>query len=155
VDITTRSGERRTTIRSVLVLAALALSTLIAGCGSRPADSDPQPTSAAVNRQEASAMAEDLLAGFNAGDYAAFSRDWSPALKDGITEPGFAAFRDELMGTNGAFESISNVTLTEADTPGHVKYVFATEFDKGPVTVTITLQRDRDQIEGIFMESAG
>jgi hypothetical protein len=39
--------------------------------------------------------------------------------------------------------------------PGHVKSVFATEFDKGPVTVTITLQRDRDQIEGIFMEPAG
>jgi hypothetical protein len=51
--------------------------------------------------------------------------------------------------------ALSDVTLTEADTPGHVKYVFATEFDKGPVTVTITLQRDRDQIEGIFMESAG
>jgi len=51
--------------------------------------------------------------------------------------------------------ALSDVTLTEADTPGHVKYVLATEFDKGPVTVTITLQRDRDQIEGIFMESAG
>jgi hypothetical protein len=52
--------------------------------------------------------------------------------------------------------ALSDVTLTEAaDTPGHVKYVFATEFDKGPVTVTSTLQRDRDQIEGIFMESAG
>ena len=51
--------------------------------------------------------------------------------------------------------ALSDVTLTEADTPGHVKYVFATEFDKRPVTVTITLRRDQDQIEGIFMESAG
>jgi hypothetical protein len=155
MNITTGTGVRRRTIGSVLVLAAVALTALIAGCGSSPADSDAEPASAAVNEQEASAMAEDLLAGFNAGDYAVFSRDWSPALKAGITEPGFAAFRDELMDTNGAFESISNVTLTEADTPGHVKYVFATEFDEGPVTVTITLQRDRDQIEGIFMESAG
>jgi hypothetical protein len=51
--------------------------------------------------------------------------------------------------------SISDVTLSEADTPGHVKYVFATEFDKGPVTLTITLKRDQEQIEGVFMESAG
>jgi Protein of unknown function (DUF3887) len=154
VDITTSTGERRTTIRSVLVLAALALSTLIAGCGSSTAEYDAEPTSVAVNEQEASAMAEDLLAGFNAGEYAAFSRDWSPALKDGITEPGFVAFRDELMSTNGTFVSISDVTLTEADTPGHVKYVFATEFDNGPVTLTITLKRDQEQIEGVFMESA-
>jgi hypothetical protein len=81
-------------------------------------------------------------------------RDWSPALKDGIMEPGFAAFRDELMSTNGTFVSISDVTLSQADTPGHVKYVFATESDNGPVTLTITLKRDREQIEGIFMESA-
>jgi hypothetical protein len=155
VDVTTSTGKRRKTIRSVLVLAALALSTLIVGCGNSPADSDAEPTSAAVNEQEASAMAEDLLAGFNAGDYAAFSRDWSPALKGGITEPGFVEFRDELMSTNGTFISISDVTLSQADTPGHVKYVFATEFDKAPVTLTITLRRDRNQIEGIFMESAG
>jgi hypothetical protein len=154
VDITTSTGERRTTIRSVLVLAALVLPALIVGCQSSPADSDAQPTSAAVNEQEASAMAEDLLAGFNAGDYAAFSRDWSSTLKDGITEPGFVAFRDELMSANGTFVSISDVTLTEADTPGHVKYVFATEFDNGPVTLTITLKRDQEQIEGVFMESA-
>jgi hypothetical protein len=64
------------------------------------------------------------------------------------------AFRDELMSTNGTFVSISDVTLSEADTPGHVKYVFATEFDKGPVNLTITLKRDQEQIEGVFMESA-
>lgn len=154
MDATWTTGGRRGTIRSALALAALVLPALIAGCGSSPADADTEPTSAVVSEQEASAMAEDLLAGFNAGDYAAFSRDWSPALKDGITEPGFAAFRDELMSTNGAFVSISDVTVSEADTPGHVKYVFATEFDEGPVTLTITLKHDRDQIEGVFMEAA-
>ena len=154
MDETTTTGGRRRTIRSTLALTGLVLSALIAGCGSSPAGADAEPASAVVSEQEASAMAEELLAGFNAGDYAAFSRDWSPALKDGITEPGFAAFRDELMSTNGAFVSISDVTVSEADTPGHVKYVFATEFDKGPVTLTITLKQDRDLIEGVFMESA-
>jgi hypothetical protein len=58
------------------------------------------------------------------------------------------------MSTNGAFVSISDVTVSEANTAGHVKYVLATEFDKGPVTLTLTLKQDRDQIEGVFMESA-
>ena len=75
MDITTTTGQRRTS-RSVLALAAIALPALLAGCGSSTAEYDAEPTSVAVNEQEASAMAEDLLAGFNAGDYAAFSRDW-------------------------------------------------------------------------------
>ena len=92
MDVTTGTGERRRTIGGVLVLAAVALTALIAGCGSSPADSDAQPTSAAVNRQEASAMAEDLLAGFNAGDYAAFSRDWSRALEGRNHGAGLCGF---------------------------------------------------------------
>jgi hypothetical protein len=150
---TVAHAVRGAPIRGVLIFAVLVMPALFTGCEADSVDSTAKPLSTAVTRTEATAMAENLLAGFDAGDYAAFTRDWSTTLRKGIKETDFLVFRDELMRTSGTFASISDVSLSEADTPGHIKYVFATEFDKGPVTLTITLRRNGEKVEGIFMNS--
>lgn len=64
----------------LLVVAGLVIASLsLAACSSSP---DPATTiTPSVDEATATGMARNALDGFNAGDYAAWSRDWSDTLR--------------------------------------------------------------------------
>ena len=53
----------------------------------------------------AAAMLDNVLAGIAEQDYAGFSRDFSTAMKDGVTEESFPSVADALDKELGAYRS--------------------------------------------------
>ena len=64
-----------------------------------------------VDAAAATTMATRALTGFNEGDYAAWSADWSDTMKAAIDEPAFLAAREQLMATLGKYVSLSDPQL--------------------------------------------
>lgn len=107
-----------------------------------------------VTEDEAREMAENMLAAYNDGDYAAWSRDWSQTMKDAIGEDAFVAFRDQMMGSAGTFESITSVESRPGTNPGVTRWEFVSEFENGPMQFMIAFEEGSDLIEGVDLRPA-
>ena len=120
----------------------LILGMLAAGCGSTS-------TASPVTEDEARAMAENMLAAYNTGEYGAWSRDWSQVMKDAIGEDAFLAFRDQTMATAGSFVSIGSIQSRPGNNPGVTRWEFETEFENGPMDFMIAFEEGSKLIEGV------
>ena len=129
------------------------LGTAVA-CGGNSNTTDQAPVSAFTQAQ-ATALAENALEGFAAGDYTAWSRDWSGAMKDAISEETFWAYRQEVLNTMGAYESIESVTIAPSDTEGYVRWVVVTNFENGQMEFAFSFRQDDKLVEGIFPRQLG
>lgn len=113
------------------------------------------PTAASpVSESAARGMAEHMLAAYNAGDYEAWSRDWSQQMKDGIGEEAFASFRDQAMQIAGSFEAIESVESRPGDNPGVWRWEFTARFENGTYVFMIAFNEGSPLIEGVNLEPA-
>jgi hypothetical protein len=136
-------------MRRTGTLAALGmlLAMTLAACAGEPVE--PAPTATKSNR-EIQAIAENMLAAYNLGDYQAFSRDLSLPAKLIVDEHAFAEFRTENLSATGPFIAITGVQPEPAK-PGrdHVRYLVRAKFQYlNAVALVITLSRD-GQVEGL------
>ena len=90
------------------MLAALGMllaMTLVACAGERAEHAPP----AAMSSHQVQAIAENMLAAYNLGDYQAFSRDLSLPAKLIVDENVFAEFRSENLSVTGPFMAVTGV----------------------------------------------
>ncbi len=114
-----------------------------------------QPPVSVLSQEEAAAMTEAAMQGFARADYAAWSRDWSPAMQTAIGEAAFLAYQEEVSGTMGAFRSIENVTIAPSPTEGYVRWVVVADFENGQMEFAFSFRQDGRLIEGIFPRRLG
>jgi hypothetical protein len=133
------------------MLAALGMllaMTLVACAGERVEHAPP----AAMSSHQVQAIAENMLAAYNLGDYQAFSRDLSLPAKLIVDEDVFAEFRSENLSVTGPFMAVTGVQPEPAK-PGrdHVRYLVRAQFQHlNAVALVITLSRD-GQVEGLAL----
>lgn len=137
---------------SVLLLAAL-LAGSLAACGGS------QETVLAGEEKEAvlafsEEMTANLMAGMNAADYAAFSRDFSQEMRNAMPEEAFEKFKAQYDGSLGAYVSrqVSQVTLSQSGE--YVAVVYDTVFEKDDsVTMRVVFQAEEPhEISGLWFK---
>lgn len=131
---------------TLLALGVLLATTLAACAGERVEQAPP----AAMTNHQVQAIAENMLAAYNLGDYAAFSRDLSLPARLIVDEDAFAEFRTENLPATGPFMAVTGVQPEPAK-PGrdHMRYLVRAQFQQlNAVALVITLSRD-GQVEGL------
>lgn len=133
-----------TTLFVLLLVAVMA-----SACGT----SAPQGTAVSVlSQNEATAILENAMLGFQKGDYAAWSRDWSSAMKDAIREKAFLEFREQVTAQHGQFVSIQLVEIQPGAKEGYVRWVATCDFEKGQIKMNFSFLNDGVEVEGVFPE---
>ncbi len=98
----------------------------------------------------AAPMGENLFDGLKKGDYATFSRDFSPEMKDAMPESEFFGLIGQL--TQIAPFNTQSLDHVEKTDQGFV-VIYKAEFDKDIVMVHITfLQQDPHLINGVWFD---
>jgi hypothetical protein len=123
------------------------LAITLAACGGERGEQTPP---AAMTNRQVQAIAENLLAAYNLGDYQAFSRDLSLPAKLIVDEGAFAEFRTQTLPVTGRFMAVTSVQ-PEPATSGrdHLRYLVRARFQhRNAVALVITLSRD-GQVEGL------
>ncbi len=124
--------------RQITLTLALAAVGLAAACA--PAASGP--VTSALTEAEAAAIGENALAALNAGDYAAWSRDWDEALKSAINEEAFLAYREQVLEAAGR---------PRADS---VRWVLTCQFEKAKVRFIMAFPADGKRMNTVMTEPA-
>ena len=142
----------RSPLRSrVAVFLVSMLLVVVAGCGSSgPSGSAVSP----VSEAEARTMAESMLAAFNEGDYAVWSRDWSQAMKDGIPEAAFRTFRDATLPESGKFVRIERLESKPGQNPGVTRWEATCTFEQGQWILSVAYREGSKAIEGVTLIAA-
>jgi hypothetical protein len=109
-----------------------------------------QPPPADKSNHQVQAIAENMLAAYNLGDYQAFSRDLSLPAKLIVDEDTFAEFRTENLSVTGPFTAITGVQPAPGrQDPDHVRYLVQAQFEHlNVIALVITLSPD-GQVEGL------
>lgn len=132
-------------------LSSLAVLALIAGIASG-CDGEATPVESPVSEEEAMAIAENALAAFNSGDYAAWSRDWSETMRTAIDEAAFQSFRDQYHEELGDFVSIRDATGAPGNDAGTYRWTYDVEFQNMDYTVWFGFKDGSKQVEGVSFE---
>ncbi|MBI4732352.1 MAG: DUF3887 domain-containing protein [Chloroflexi bacterium] len=133
------SNTRYVSIASLLIL----LSFLAAGCG--PA------SPAAISDDEVIAVTTNILTAMDAGDYTAFTSDFSDEMLAAFTEEQFSQLRDLIFSASGNFVSANELSISNKQ--GFAIYRIICKYDLEDVVVTIVFKIDGIQVEGLFFDS--
>jgi hypothetical protein len=135
----------------LLAAASLILLAGLAACGANPATGvDTGP----LTEDQVTGIVENMLAGYNAGDYATFSRDLSEAMRLVVSEELFQEFITESQATLGQFQSIASIEQVESDET-HSTWRVTAQFANGAQEFNITFDHATGQIEGMDFGPAG
>lgn len=129
------------------MVLGMVLVTAVA-CGGR--SGAEQPLTSALTQDQAAALAENAMQGFAAGDYDAWSRDWSAAMRGAVSEDAFLAYRQQVLDAIGAYQGVESVTIAPSNTAGYVRWVAVVTFEKGKMEFAFSFRQDGRQIEGVF-----
>jgi Protein of unknown function (DUF3887) len=143
--------KTRTAFVRSFVAAAVATLTLSAAACGEGAEVEA-PVTAEVSLDEARAIAAEVLAAFNDGDYAAFSRRWSDSLRQQIPEPAFQAFRANALARYGKFVRFIDPRGVGAQHGAIVRYTFRCEFERGPLALNLGFPLDGDRLVAVYTE---
>jgi hypothetical protein len=132
---------------SLLIVAGLVIAGLsLAACSPSPEPAaSPTPS---VDEATATEMAQHALEALDAGDYRAWSRDWSETLKGAIGESAFLAFREQARAQLGAYVAIEDTLLTSVQ-PGTHRWEFTVRFEKATATLSFGFIDGGTAIEGV------
>jgi hypothetical protein len=151
--VATRLSRRHRLAGPVWALGLLALSLLIGV----PACSSSGSSLAGTDRDAVLAYAEpmtdNLLAGFNAGDYATFSRDLNAQMRETLNEPNYTTVRAALLDRIGRY--VSREVASVEWTGSLVTVDYKARFEKDDaVTVRVVFETaDTHRIAGLWFDS--
>lgn len=98
-------------------------------------------------------MTDNLLAGFNAGDYTAFSRDFNAQMREALHESSFSITRATVAGKIGQYVSR---TVSRVEKQGDfVTVIYRATFEQEDgVTVRVVFEASGDhRIAGLWFDS--
>jgi hypothetical protein len=136
--------RRRGRLAALGVLLAM---TLAACAGERV---EQAPPAAMNSSHQVQAIAENLLAAYNLGDYQAFSRDLSLPARLIVDKDTFAEFRAVNLSVIGPFMAVTDVQPEPGtQNPDHLRYLVRAQFQNvNAIALVITLSRE-GQVEGL------
>lgn len=138
----------KTRLSTVFVLLIVAV--LVSACGTSNA-SQGEPVSI-LSQKEATEILENAMQGFQRGDYAAWSRDWSYAMKNAIREDAFLDFREQVTAQYGQFVSIRSIEIRPGAKAGYVRWVATCDFEKAQIMMNFSFLNDGVEVDGVFPE---
>jgi hypothetical protein len=100
-------------------------------------------------------IADNLLQGMNAADYAAFSRDFNDQMKKGITQQ---SFQSNLLTTIGGKlgKYVSRQVSSVSQVGSNLLVIYTAKFEQDDnVTIRLSLeQADPHHVSGLYFNSA-
>jgi hypothetical protein len=131
----------------ILAAVGVLLAVTLSACGRERAD---QPPTAPQSNQQIQAMAANMLAAYNSGDYGAFSRDLSLPARLIVDEHAFADFRTENLPVTGPYMTVTSVQREPGrEDPDHGRYLVQARFQhQDAVVLVMTISRS-GEIDGL------
>jgi len=136
----------------VVFLLVLAISLSACGAKATPQTLSGEAREAVVAYSEE--ITDNLLEGLNAGDYAAFSRDFTEQMKTSLSEAKFPDLSLQIIGTLGAY--VSREIQSVEQTGDFVAVIYNAEFEQDdPVTVRVVFDiAEPHLVTGLWFDSA-
>ncbi len=142
------------------VVAGVVVFLLFAGIIAVVALTLPQPPPALSGSARASVLTysepetDNMMAGMNANDYTAFSRDFDDKMKTGITSAQFANLEQTVVGKIGKY--VSRQVADVQQSGDFVTVIYTAKFENDdPVTITVAFHMaEPHQIAGLHFNSA-
>jgi hypothetical protein len=128
----------------VFLTLALVAALLLSGCQA------PKPSS--LGNDQVVEVIVNILTSINAGDYAGFSRDFSPDMLTAIPAAKFTSLVEMLQKASGKYMSC-DTTPQLSNNQGYTLYRLSCKFELEPVIVTVTFKTGGAQVEGLFFDS--
>lgn len=133
----------KVTLAVVGVLLAVALSA----CGGGQADRAP---AASLGDEQVQAIAVNMLAAYNSGDYRAFTRDLSLPARLIVDERVFADFRTDNLPVTGPYVAVSSVEREpNQQDPDHTSYLVRARFQYQDVVVLVMTVSGNGTVDGL------
>jgi hypothetical protein len=89
---------------------------------------------------------DNLLTGFNQGNYAQYSKDFDPTLREAIPEKKFQQVREELLKKLGAFKSKKYLGFLNQQAYTAVLWKGAFAGTKDDVLIKLVLSKRQDKV---------
>lgn len=137
--------------KTLVLLLALWFASLLSACGGASETTLSGAEQEAVLKYS-EAKTDQLVAGMNAGDYAAFSKDFDQAMLTAINESEFAKLKQDRDARLGAYVSrqVNKVTLSPSGK--YMAVIYDTVFEKeDAVTMRVVFHvDDPHEISGLW-----
>lgn len=98
-------------------------------------------------------VVENMLTAIDQGDYQQFSRDFSPAMKEGFSEEMFTSLAELLKNASGRYTTCAGAKAELSNSQGYASYRLICEYEQEKVIVTVTFLAGGDKVEGLFFDS--
>jgi hypothetical protein len=131
--------------RTIMALFGVLWVLAVVSCGAN--GNEPSQATATPSEEQARMIAENMLDAYNAGDYDAFSRDWSSAMKLVIGEDAFREFRDEALPVTGRFVKVTSVSLVSGEDDRHPSFDVEAEFEKRDALLFMMTLSSENKVE--------
>ena len=126
------------TISKWLIPALLLLTAGLNACGNTPKELTGAEKDAVLAWSEP--LSDNLLNGFQSGDYAAFSANMSDKMKQALTEDNFKSTRASLATALGQYQGRTVKGVLEQQGVG-ITVVYTGQFEKDPeATITVSFE---------------
>jgi len=142
------------TWRRVVCLAAAMLVVVVGLVACAPSAKAIPADEAEVLRGELEPMVDNLLAGLEGGNYAAFSRDFDAQMREAMTEAKFADLRAQFDEKLGRYQVRQFVKAEEIK--GFTALIYDARFeDEEQVTVRVVFRQQDGQwlVTGLWFDS--
>jgi len=133
----------------ISVLAVAALGLLITAALAAPVGTKDRQVKAL-----AEPILDNLMKGFNQGDYAQFSKNFDQTMRETITEKNFQQVRDDLLKKWGKYKSKKFLGFLNQETYTIILWKAAFADTKRDVLIKLVLSKSQDKIfvSGLWFE---
>lgn len=131
----------------MLAAVGVLLAVTLSACGGERVDRAP---TVPQSKEQVQAMAANILAAYNSGDYRAFSRDLSLPARLIVDEGAFADFRAENLPVTGPYNAVTSVQPEpNPQDPDHGRYLVRARFQHHSAVVLEMTVSASGEIDGL------
>ncbi|MDK2916310.1 MAG: hypothetical protein PWR25_867 [Euryarchaeota archaeon] len=135
-------------------LAVLVVLAAVLACGCMGQETVVSGEEAAAVLAYADPIADNLMQGFNEGNYTAYSRDFGPEMQQALNEAAFEQNREDVTSRIGLYESRKDPVVTETGEFIAVTYQAAFEGEDGVALRFVFKKGDEShQLHGLWFNS--
>ena len=133
--------------KAMLAAVGALLAVTLSACAGERVD---QPPAGPQSNEHVQAIAANMLAAYNSGDYRAFSRDLSLPARLIVDERTFADFRTENLSITGPYMAVTNVQPEpNPQDPDHGRYLVRARFQHQDVVVLVMTVSRSGEVDGL------
>lgn len=136
------------------LLAVLVILAAVLACGCMGREAVVSGEEAAEVLVYADPIAENVMQGFNEGNYTAYSHDFGPEMKQALDEAAFEQNREDVTSRVGLYESRGEPVVTE--TGDHITVTYRAKFEQEDgVALRFVFGKDdpSHQLSGLWFNS--